>query len=553
MFRALGIFVLLLQVGFSPWALALQTSATPNCDLTATPQLCHLLERAGTPVLNQYKKEIQDFYAQDNYHFAWLKENRPTSQAVAMIQAMQNAEKAGLSGEDYHASGWIARLVQFTQSTPAASDELPRFDLDVTAYALRYLSNLCCGRVNPRSLNVHLEVDRKRCKLPEFLRSRIVNAADVAVAVRELEPPYAGYQRTKAALEHYLELAKTGDGEPLPRPRKTIQPGEAYAGLPALQKRLELLGDLPPQAALTPQSSVYEGAVVQAIMHFQGRHGLNPDGKIDTATFKQLTIPLAFRVKQLQLTLERWRWLPRDLPTRLVVVNIPEFVLRAYQDHHAALSMRVIVGKAFREHQTPVFQDEMEYLIFRPYWNVPRRIVRKELVPDVQEKPGFLARNQFQLLNGSGQVVAAEAISPDILQQLRAGQLEVRQKPGAENSLGLIKFVFPNHFDVYMHGTPERQLFSRSRRDFSHGCIRVEDPATLAQWALSGDPSWTKDRIESAMNGSESLRVNLLKALPVLILYGTAIVEETGEVNFFQDIYGQDSKLDRALNRRYPQ
>jgi murein L,D-transpeptidase YcbB/YkuD len=171
----------------------------------------------------------------------------------------------------------------------------------------------------------------------------------------------------------------------------------------------------------------------------------------------------------------------------------------------------------------------------------------------VQKKPGFLARNQFQLLNGSGQVIAAEAISPDILQQLRAGQLEVRQKPGAENSLGLIKFVFPNHFDVYMHGTPEHQLFSRSRRDFSHGCIRVEDPATLAQWALSGDPSWTKDRIESAMNGSESLRVNLLKALPVLILYGTAIVQETGEVNFFQDIYGQDSKLDRALNRRYPQ
>lgn len=550
MFRTLGIFVLLLQFA-SPCCALVQTSATPNCDLTATPQLCHLVEQAATPILRQYRKDIRDFYAQDNYRFAWLKESRPTSQVMSMIQAMQNAEKAGLRGEDYDASGWTARLAQLTQSTPAGSDALSRFDLDVTAYALRYLSDLCCGRVNPRSLKVHLEVDRKRCKLPEFLRSRVVNAADVAAALKELEPPYPGYQRTKAALEHYLELAKTGEGEAIPRPRKTIQPGDKYAGLPALQKRLELLGDLSPQAALPPQSSVYEGAVVQAIRQFQKRHGLNPDGKIDAATFKQLTIPLAFRIKQLQLMLERWRWLPRNLPTRLVVVNIPEFVLRAYKDHHAALSMRVIVGKAFREHQTPVFQDEMEYLIFRPYWNVPRRIVRKELVPDLQKKPGFLARNQFQLLNGSGEIVAAEAISPDILQQLGAGQLEVRQKPGPENSLGLIKFVFPNYFDVYMHGTPEHQLFSRSRRDFSHGCIRVEDPAALAQWALSDDPSWTKDRIESAMNGSGSLRVNLPRPLPVLILYGTAIVEENGEVHFFEDIYGQDSRLDRAL--RSPQ
>lgn len=294
----------------------------------------------------------------------------------------------------------------------------------------------------------------------------------------------------------------------------------------------------------------YKDALVEAVKHFQQRHGLTPDGRIDPATFRELTVPLSFRAKQLQFTLERYRWLPADLPTRLIVVNIPEFVLRAYDNHHPELSMKVIVGRAFRDHQTPIFQDEMEYLIFRPYWNVPIRIVRKELVPDIQKKSGFLAKHQFQLVDGRGQVVIPETIGPAILQRLRAGQLDVRQKPGSANSLGLIKFVFPNYFDIYLHGTPEQQLFSRSRRDFSHGCIRVEDPATLAHWVLRDDPSWTMDRIQAAMDGSKSFRVDLPKPIPVLILYGTALVEENGEVHFFQDIYGQDARMERSLASR---
>jgi L,D-transpeptidase YcbB len=214
--------------------------------------------------------------------------------------------------------------------------------------------------------------------------------------------------------------------------------------------------------------------------------------------------------------------------------------------------MRVVVGKAFPEHQTPMFQDQMEYLIFRPYWNVPLAITRTELIPEIRKTPGYLERHGFEVVNRRGQVMAANVTDNAVLAKLRSGEFEIRQKPGPGNSLGLIKFVFPNNYDVYLHGTPERALFSRSRRAFSHGCIRIEDPSTLAAWVLRDDPGWTNARIQSAMNVSDPMRVNLPKAIPVLVLYGTAIVEENGEVRFFEDLYGQDAKLERALATGYP-
>ncbi len=526
-----------------------QPDSAQGCVESASPKLCLLIERGEIPDSGRpYQKQIQQFYAAEHYNFAWLQAGKPTSQALAMIQALQGSENQGLRAEDYDGPRWSKRLALLAQSSPSSADDLARFDLSLTLSAMAYMSDLCCGRVDPR-LNVHLVVDRQRCNLPQFLHSRVIHAADLATTLKEIEPPYAGYQRTKGALGHYLMLAKEGEGEPLLRPRKTIHPGDACAGISALEQRLRRLGDIAPETAAS-ESTIYEGVLVEAVKHFQQRHGLNPDGRIDPATFRELTVPFAFRIKQLQLTLERYRWLPPDLPSRLIVVNIPEFMLRAYDNHHSTLTMRVIVGKAFREHQTPVFQDEMEYLIFRPYWNVPITIVRKEMIPDLKKKSGFLGRHQLELVNAQGKIVNSEAIGPATLQQLRAGQLDIRQKPGPANSLGLIKFVFPNHFDVYLHGTPEQQLFSRSRRDFSHGCIRVEDPTALAQWVLHDNPAWTRDRIESAMNGSKSFRVDLPTPLPVLILYGTALVEENGEVHFFEDIYGQDVRLEHALAQR---
>ena len=267
---------------------------------------------------------------------------------------------------------------------------------------------------------------------------------------------------------------------------------------------------------------------------------------------RTLVTPISHRILQLQLALERWRWLPRDLPGRLIAVNVPEFELRAYDNYHVAIDMRVILGKAFPQRRTPLFQDQMEYLIFRPYWNVPIRITRNEIIPDLRKQPGYLARHDFEVVNRQDQVLTADVSNSSVIARLRSGDLEIRQRPGPGNSLGLIKFVFPNDYAVYMHGTPEHALFSRADRAMRHGCVRVEDPAKLAAWVLQDNPAWTNEKIQAAMNASRSQRVNLPKPIPMLIVYTTATVDETGTVGFFADIYGQDTKLQQELAKGYP-
>ena len=281
------------------------------------------------------------------------------------------------------------------------------------------------------------------------------------------------------------------------------------------------------------------------------RHGMDPDGRIGKSTLKQLNTPLEHRVRQLQLVLERWRWVPENFPRPPIVVNIPEFRLRAYNNHYQPeLEMKVIVGKAYRR-QTPVFSDLMTHVIFRPYWNVPLSIQRNELVPHILKDPGYLAENEYQVMEG-GEHVVATAVTPQLIEQLRSGRLSIRQIPGEKNALGHIKFMFPNEYNVYLHGTPAKGLFAKSRRDFSHGCIRVEKPEELALWVLRGKPEWDLERVRAAENGSKTLQVNLDRPIPVLVVYGTAVVTANGEVNFFEDIYGHDKSLEEVLDAGYP-
>jgi len=294
-------------------------------------------------------------------------------------------------------------------------------------------------------------------------------------------------------------------------------------------------------------STVYQGTLPEAVKHFQGRHGIESTGLIDEETLKALNTPIARRVTQLELTLERWRWAPHEFVRPPIVVNIPEFRLRAVDEkYHWILSMKVVVGKAYG-HKTPVFASEIRSIIFRPYWNVPLGIQREEFIPKIEENPAYLAENAYDVVDSDGSVVDEDPRSEEVRDKLRSGQLGIRQRPGPDNALDLVKFDFPNQFDVYMHGTPSTELFSKSRRDFSHGCIRVEDPASLAQWILRDRPEWAAEGIRNAMYGETTVRVALLKPIPVLIVYGTAIVMEDGEVRFFDDIYGHDAALERAL------
>lgn len=527
---------------------AIKNATLQSSDSLVAAQLCSLIEGGALEDLRRsdcssLDSELKQFYRSWGYTPGWLTQGLPTQQANTMIELFRGAESKGLEPEDYDASRWPARLHDIS-SFPANSDALARFDIAVTVTSLRYLSDMYQGRVTPTECQVDLP--EKHFDGAPFLRDEVIHAVDVKTAVGKAEPPFDGYQRTLAALEHYRALEQEGDGAVLGPMAKPLHPGDSYDGIPELAHRLRQFGDLPASIP-APASQKYEGALVKAIRAFQQRHGLQADGVIGQATFGELTVPLSRRVTQIKLVLERWRWLPHDLGPRVLVVNIPEYRLRAYDHHRLTLTMGAIVGQAI-DHETPIFADKMQSVVFRPYWSVPESIQKHELIPLLRRNRAYLVKNNMEIVNGKGEIVGAAKVDAKILDQLASGRLRLRQQPGPANSLGLIKFVFPNRFDVYMHGTPLRGLFSRARRDLSHGCIRVEDPAALAGWVLRDSPEWTPQRILAAMTGKNAVSVQLKTPIPVLILYGTVFVEENGTVYFLKDVYGNDATLEKALS-----
>jgi len=523
--------------------------------------LLAVIEAGNLPDLRRpnffgYRTCVKNFYESVGRTLVWTKGTQTTNQALALIDLLQNADKKGLNPEDYDGPRWAERVGLLRQPNLQDSERvLLRFDLMLTVSAVRYASDLHIGRVNPHQVHFGFAIEHKKTDLAEFLRRNVVGAVDVKTAFAELEPPFPVYRRAEKALQTYQRLAREDDAELLPHTKMPVEPGDTYPGITRLARLLRLVGDLPADATIAPQHTVYEDELVDAVKRFQQRHGLEPDGRIGRDTLEQLNTPLTRRVKQLELALERWRWLWRWLPPHFseppIVVNIPEFKLRAFDDgYRPVLTMKVVVGKAYR-HRTPVFAQDMKYVIFRPYWDVPPSIQRGELVPEIEKDRGYLAKHAYEIVDSRTRVVT-EGTSEDVLQQLRSGQLAIRQKPGPTNSLGLIKFVFPNENNVYMHATPAVELFAKSRRDFSHGCIRLENAEELAVWALRSNPGWTRDRIRAAMEGNKTVQVSLAKPVPVLIVYATAIVLENGEVHFFDDVYGYDAVLRRVLEKGRP-
>lgn len=473
------------------------------------------------PNFTRLQPDVAKFYELSGYQLAWVRAGEASPQAQAVIRTLENAALKGLDPEDYDGSRWNGRLSHLRTDAEAI-----RFDLALTVSAMRYISDVSSGKVSPDVFSFGLHFDQKKCDLPTTLL-QLMNARDVAVDLNRLEPPFEGYWRTQKALAEYLAFARQDTDPP---------------GLARVEHLLRLVGDLRPN----------DDSLVDAVKRFQIRHGVEPDGRIGKDTLKQLNTPLSQRARQLQLVLERWRWVPHSFPRPPIVVNIPEFRLRAYDDQYRPeLEMKVVVGQAYR-HKTPVFSGSMTHVIFRPYWDVPLSIQRAELAPKIAKDPAYLAKNDYEIVDSRRKVVSTSSVSADMLAQLRSGKLFTRQIPGDKNALGLVKFLFPNEYNVYLHSTPAKALFSKSRRDFSHGCIRVEKPEELALWVLRGLPGWDMDHIRAAENGTDSRQVNLDKPIPVLIVYGTAVVREDGEVFFFDDIYGHDATLEQLLDHGYP-
>ena len=503
------------------------------------------------PNFTDYAGLVQTFYTGRNWEPAWVNGHTPTAQANGLIKLFADSAAKGLDPEDYDASRWPARVAHLGSASDA---ELAQFDLAMTVTTMRYISNLHIGRVNPSHFAFGVNVDAKKYDLPQFLAQQVVSASDVAKALSTIEPQTAQYRATIDALAKYQALAvkeKQSNWQPLPIPAKPLVPGSPYAGVEPLRERLQLVGDLPPDA---PGSTRYDAALAEAVKHFQLRHDLPNDGKLTPKTVAELNVPMTVRVHQLEDSLERWRWLSDEYLNAPLLVNLPEFALRAYgDDHKVDFMMKVVVGDSVKQdHQTPVLTEQMKYVVMRPYWTVTTTILKKEIIPHMERTKGYLADKNFEIVDRGGKVVEGANI-----EGLEHGGLTVREKPGPKNSLGLIKFMFPNKYNIYMHSTPAPELFDRTKRDFSHGCIRVQDPEKLAAWVLRNDPEWDPAKIHDAMeNGPDNHIVPLKNPIPIVVFYATALVvsqgPEQGQVHFFDDIYGYDKDLESVLAAGMP-
>ena len=334
------------------------------------------------------QQNAQKVYEAIQYSPAWVREGQATPQAIAVISAIESSQQKGLNPEDYDASHWPERMAAL-KAAPGNADTVANFDFALTVSALKYLSNLRIGRVNPKPLESGIDLDQKHYDLPQFLVQKVLAGGNLPDVLNKVESQYLGYQRTEAALKTYLALAAQDHSQPLPDVPKTVKRGDTYSSVQQLGERLRLLGDLPQSAVADLKATTYDEPLVEAVKHFQVRHGLKSEGRLDKETIAQLNMPLSARVIQLEDSLERWRWLPADYPQLPVAVNIPGFKLPVFSDDHTiALQMNVVVGKALN-HQTPVFAKEMKYIIFRPYWNLPLDIVRAEIVPKLQRESFF--------------------------------------------------------------------------------------------------------------------------------------------------------------------
>jgi len=517
--------------------------------------------RLRWPDIPDVATALETLYGEEEDRLFWFAGDDAYPALVDAITALGDASAHGLDPADYDAGRLALVWARVEAGEVLSPAERALFDLALSVGVTRLVSAAHAGLVDPATLHWGYDVTPKDLDLVETLRE-IRGGEAVGTVVADLEPSFAHYDRGREALGRYRSLAAAGEPEPVPSfdaGQTKVEPGDAWPAVPLLAARLAAFGDLSADHAAADFGSapgappLYDGPLVEAVERFQWRHGLEKDGVVGRNTLAALNVSLADRARQIELALERERWLPTMQRRPTVFVNVALFRLWATDPTSGdeSVRMNVVVGKSLHHH-TPIFIEEMRYVVFRPYWNVPYSIAVRESVPRAREDPSYIEKHDFEIVASGSETAAAWPPTPENLDKVEAGKLRIRQKPGPHNSLGLAKFIFPNADNIYMHGTPAQQLFSRARRDFSHGCIRIEDPMGLAEWVLRDQPEWTRERIDAAMQGERPTRVNLTQPLRVVLFYVTTHVDSEGVVHFAEDIYGLDQTLDSALRNGYP-
>lgn len=509
------------------------------------------------------------FYRERGYRLGWFRNHELLPQAKTMLGVLSKAADEGLDPKDYATKDFdkLFADLEAAQADSTKRNALEKeIDVALSGTYFNWASDFYRGTVDPRAVKtIDWQVKRNKIKLHKALMT-ILKERESTYPYYEFEPLHPEYDRLKKALADYRAVQRNNGWPTLPATTK-LKPGQASPVVALLRQRL--LGSpaapdvAPPVASATDGTPVqpvvnktgtapaatapaekYDAELVQAVKAFQTQHGLKPDGFVGGETLRLLNVPVADRIDQLIINMERWRWAPKRFEPNYLLVNIPDYKLHVVEKGEEVFNMRVIVGKALNA--TPVFSDKVEYVVLAPYWNVPYSIIDKELRPKLAADPySTLDRLDMEVVKGSG--AKATPVDPGSVDWAnlteKTWKYTLRKRPGPKNDLGDVKFIFPNSNDVYLHDTPHDELFSQAKRGFSHGCVRVQEPLKLAEYLLRNKPGWDLPKIQETIAGRAEQYVSLPEHLPVYLVYFTAWVDEAGNVNFRDDIYGHDRSL----------
>jgi len=507
-----------------------------------TPALREIL--AGNPLASiepSVWTDLRAFYTQRAGEPAWVNRRRPTEHAADAINALNTARQHGFSPDDY-GTGDLLALSQAVESIDKQSPErlkrVAEFDVRMSAALLAFGRDVAVGRTTPKIADGSWKVRRTA---PEYVAT-VANAIDDPLAwIESLRPPHAEYAALQKALDDLHGQQEKGGWTSVPPGVMKI--GSSGAGVFALRKRLAASGQVKPtgDGAKDGVSARFDRELEAAVQSFQQLHGMKATGVVDAATTTALNVTLDERMRQVALNLQRWRWMPDELGARHFIVNVPDFTLAARENNKTVMDIRVVVGKP--GHNTPIFSEDMATVVLSPYWNIPDSIAEGETAPAMARDPNYLAKQNIEVLRVSGG--KTEMVNPkDVDWDDKGGDalkgLVFRQRPGARNALGHVKFLFPNSYNVYLHDTPADALFARPGRAFSHGCVRVEEPEKLASYVLRDLPEWDETTLFAAMKSGDEKHVKLKEKIPVHFVYFTSWVDENGGLHFQPDIYGYD-------------
>jgi len=492
-------------------------------------------------------KETQLFYRQRSFQPAWIQDrwfggNGVGSHAAALLKCLREADQDGLDPGEYSADELEQQVRRVQRSTTA--DELAWLDAKLTYTFFEYAAHLYRGRLHPKTMSPTWQVASRKRDWARFLEEALARR-NICEALAKLRPALPEYAALRQALGVYRGIAEEG-GWPLVPSVTPLKRGDRGNAVKLLRQSLERQGDLVSQ--VSGGNPLFDEGLAGAVSAFEARNGLPVDGVADAEMLSVLNTPVETVIRQIEINLERLRWLPDDLGKRHLLVNIPDYRLQLFEDRQPVLQMRVVVGK--KQNPTPVFSDQMTYLTFNPFWNIPESIAIKETIPLLRKDNDYAEKHGIQVvMKGNNEEIlnASEIGWKDVGPEDKAIPYLLRQRPGPGNALGKVKFMFPNQFNVYLHDTPTRHLFNATERDYSHGCIRVEHPVALAEYLLKDKSGWDADRIQKEMLSKDEVSVTLSEPLPVHIVYWSVWIGSNGKLQTRPDIYDLDTAQEKLF------